>query len=144
MYEHLSVNIYVCICVYTYIYMYICTYYVYMYIYMYVFKYAQGSWHNKQVHLAQTQRYFIHKHHTQFTKYNNDFAVNKFTWTITSAVILVGQCLTPTLQIPSPNEQLKCCTTTNSFTIPKFKNFYTISITITHFVFPSTTNFQVS
>jgi len=39
------------------------------------------------VHLAQTQKYFIHKHNTQFRNYNNDSAVNSYTWPETSAVV---------------------------------------------------------
>ena len=46
----------------------------------------------------------------------------------------------PTVQRPSLNEQLKCCTTTNSFVEQKFKKFSTNSCTL----FPVGENSEVS
>jgi len=57
--------------------------------------------------LAQTQRHFIPKQNIQFTKYNNDSAVNNFTWPETIAVFLVDQCLTPLYKYPTQMNSLK-------------------------------------
>jgi nuclear pore complex protein Nup62 len=85
--ECIYTHIYVYVCLYIYICMHVCTFLcAYMYMCVYVFKYAQGFWHNKQVPLAHTQRYFIHEHNTKFTKYNNDSPVNSYTWPETSTV----------------------------------------------------------
>jgi hypothetical protein len=132
-------NIYIYIYIYMYLHMYICTY-ICVYIYICVYVYTDVfvcvcvylSTH-KDPDLTNKCPWFKLKD-ILYIKPSPQNTTITLQWTILlgqKPVSCFGRPVSyPSVQICSANEQLKCCTTTKSFTKQNFKNFSTKSSTV--------------